>query len=221
MSTPEGPARASGEPLTRLRRGSHPGPIWIAPAYDDLGLEGALPDVWVRATVAPLLERVASQLDRAGHGLLIWDGWRSVELQRRLYEKYRDRIAARSHLTGRALDELVARFVTDPDRLSAPPAHTTGGAVDVSLCDPQTGVPRDLGGAFDELTARSEPGFYDRVADAQGRCFAQLRADLHEAMVGAGFVRLPTEWWHFEYGTSLWSELCDQPALFGAIGRPS
>jgi len=203
------------QPLTRLRPGRHPAGIWVAPVYRELGYAEALEDVWIRADVVPLLLHAARSAGRHGHGLLVWDGWRSSELQRTLFEKYRAQLQRASGLTAEPLADLVGRFVTDPDRESSPPGHSTGGAIDVTLCDPHTGAPRDLGGEFDELTARSHPGFYDDATDDAGRRCAALRRQLDEAMSQAGFVRFPAEWWHFEYGTALWSGVTRRPILFG------
>lgn len=208
------------DPLARLPAGGHPGGLWIDPIYRRLGYTEALPAVWVRGRAIPQLLRSSLAAGRHGHGLLVWDGWRPLTLQRVLYERYKRKIADESGLTGPALDKRVAEFVTDPDRLVAPPAHVTGGAVDVTLCDPETGVPRDLGGQFDELTERSHPTYYDGGRDTRAREFSSLRQILLEAMLEAEFVRLGTEWWHFEYGTALWASERGRDVLFDATDGP-
>lgn len=209
------------QPLTRLPRGRHPGGIWVAPVYRDRGYAEALEDVWIRAPLLPLLLEAARAAERHGHGLLLWDGWRSSELQRTLYEQYRAHLQRSSGLTAEPLADLVEQFVTHPDRASSPPAHSTGGAVDVTLCDPRTGAPCDLGGEFDELTARSHPGFYDDATDDAGRRYAALRHQLDDVMSHAGFVRFPAEWWHFEYGTALWAGAMGRPIVFERTAGPS
>jgi D-alanyl-D-alanine dipeptidase len=198
--------------LTRLAPAP---PLWVDPIYAKLGYADALPDVWVRGEIAERLQRAAEAALASGHGLLVWDGWRSDALQRTLFEQYRERLRGTSGLEGDELDALVGQFVTDPDRRSSPPAHSTGGAVDLTLCDPATGAPRDLGGEFDELTQRSHPGYYDD--DPGGRDYAELRQQLADAMASAGFVRLATEWWHFEHGTALWAEATGMPVRFGRV----
>lgn len=207
-------------PLTRLQPGSHPGGIWVNPIYRDLGYPDALRDVWIRADVVPPLLRAALSARRHGHGLLLWDGWRSIGLQRILYEESREELRESTRLTGDALADLVGKFVTSPDRHASPPAHSTGGTIDLTLCDPDTGEPRDLGGEFDELTERSHPAYYDRAVGPVVERFAALRQELEDAMSEAGFVRLPTEWWHFEYGTALWSRETGQPILFERTAGP-
>jgi zinc D-Ala-D-Ala dipeptidase len=194
-------------------------PLWVDPIYRRLGYREALPEVWLRGAVIARLRDGAEAASERGHGLLVWDGWRPGELQRALHVEYRAELARTTGLEGGRLDELVARFVTDPDRRVPPPAHGTGGAVDLTLCDPETGEPRDMGGAFDELTIRSEPLYYDDHPDPDG--YAELRRTLDSALAGAGFVGLPTEWWHFEYGTALWAQARGETVLFDPTDGPS
>jgi D-alanyl-D-alanine dipeptidase len=185
--------------LVRFAAGPHPGGIWVDPVYHRCGYPDALPDVRLRPEAARGVEVAARAAAQAGHGLLLWDGWRPLSLQQALHRQYRDELARTSGLSGAALEELVARFVTDPDRREPPPPHTTGGAIDLTLCDRATGAPRDMGGEFDELTERSEPAHYDGATDPAELEYAALRETLRAAMAKAGFVRLPSEWWHFEY----------------------
>lgn len=201
--------------LTRLEADP---PLWVESIYRRRGYAHALPDVWLREPVAAALRRAAEAAAAGGHGILVWDGWRPRDLQRALFVEYRDELARTTGLEGTRLDDLVARFVTDPDRRAAPPAHETGGAVDLTLCDPETGDPRDMGGAFDELTIRSEPPYYDDHPDPGG--YASLRRAVHDALDAQGFVQLATEWWHFEYGTALWAQARGEPVLFGPSSGP-
>lgn len=206
-------------PLTRLRPGMHPGGIWVQPIYRLLGFDDALDDVWLRADLVPLLRRASSAVRRHGHALLLWDGWRSPELQRTLFERYRGDLARKTGGDDDVAD-LVARYVTDPDRATAPPAHLTGAAVDLTLCDPLTGEPRAMGGNFDELSERSLPGYYDDRPGSDAREYAGRRAVLRDSMCNAGFTQLPTEWWHFEHGTDLWAQRHDSEVLYGPIAGP-
>lgn len=209
------------QPLTRLAPGRHPGGIWVDPIYRNRGYDDALPDVWLRAALIPHLVRAAWSVGEAGHGLLIWDGWRPRSLQTTLHNEYRTRLATTSGLTGARLDRVVADYVTDPERADPPPPHITGGAVDLTLCDLASGDPRDMGSEFDELTARSRPTYYDDATELGDMMHASLRQTLNAAMTEVGFVRLSSEWWHFEFGTRLWAEAHAGEALFGATMGPS
>ena len=43
------------------------------------------------------------------------------------------------------------------------------------------------------------------------------RRILYYAMIEAGFTNLPSEWWHYEYGTKFWSYFKGRPALYKGI----
>ena len=168
----------------------------------------------------PLLLNASRSVRHDGHALLVWDGWRSPGLQRTLFEQYRGELSSSAGIDGDALNDIVGRYVTDPDRASAPPAHLTGAAVDVTLCDPVTGEPRAMGGEFDELSERSCPGYYDDRPDDEARQYAARRAVLRDAMSEVGFTQLSTEWWHFEHGTDLWAKRHHSEVLYGPIAGP-
>jgi D-alanyl-D-alanine dipeptidase len=206
--------------LTRIATQA-PAGVWAVPIYRERGYDDALDAIWVRAEIEPRLQRAAQAALGEGHGLLIWDGWRPAALQETLFEEYRAHLRADSGLEGEALEALVARFVTDPRRASSPPAHSTGAALDVTLCDPTTGAPRDLGGEFDELSDRSRPEFHDAATDEAGRRYARRRAELDAAMRAGEFVRLDTEWWHFEFGTDYWAKVTGAPAVFDRVVGPA
>jgi zinc D-Ala-D-Ala dipeptidase len=209
------PPQPDGEvPLVRLAAGAHDGALWVSPAYRARGYERALADVWLRAEVAARVKRAAAALAVLELGLVVWDGWRSLELQQQLWEEYRAQLAAATGLEGEELDARTRGFVSP---VSALPAHSTGGAVDLSLCSLE-GEPLEMGGEFDELSERSHPGFYERPGLGQAeREFRDRRRLLAGAMDEQGFERLPSEWWHFEYGTPSWAQWTGKPPLFGAV----
>ncbi|MGN0233714.1 MAG: M15 family metallopeptidase [Bacteroidaceae bacterium] len=77
--------------------------------------------------------------------------------------------------------------------------HNYGMAVDVTLCDVQTGDTLDMGTKVDHLGIESH---IDRETDLV-RCHvitqdaAENRLLLRSVMKQAGFMPLRTEWWHF------------------------
>lgn len=196
--------------------------VWVRPEYAERGYALASRTLWAAPTTVAALGEVGGVLAPKGLGLLVLDGWRPLALQRVLFEEYRAQLARVTALTGSDLEAHVAKFVTDPDRASAPPAHSTGGAVDVTLCDASTGEPIDMGGEFDELTDRSRADYYDDATGEPARTFAKRRGVLLAAMQTAGFERLPTEWWHFELGTRLWADASPDrtPSLTRPIDAP-
>lgn len=200
-----------GEPLVAL---AHTGRILVCPIYEALGYAGAPDRVFLRTSVITRLRQAAADLPD-NLRLLVWDGWRPLDLQRRLYDEYRGHLIKSSGLTGDELDSLVQRFVSEPSPDAAqPPPHATGGAVDLTLCDAD-GTAVDMGGAFDELSDRSSTSFYDGKRDIASIAFAGRRRLLFEAMVRAGFTNFPSEWWHFDYGNQFWARERGELAIYG------
>ncbi|HET9162007.1 MAG TPA: M15 family metallopeptidase [Solirubrobacterales bacterium] len=185
--------------LRRLAPGAHESCLWVEPVYHLRGYEQAIPEVRLLPEVADALMRAAERL-RAEHatGLLVWDGWRPLDLQRRLWDEYREELARATGLEGEALDARARLFVSPPDG-DAPPPHSTGRTVDLTLCSPD-GIALDMGGEFDELTERSAGDYYEREGLTPIEAgYRDRRRLLHGAMEGEGFHRLPSEWWHFEH----------------------
>lgn len=211
------PRPEPGAGLLALQAGEHEPGLRVDPAYRRLGYPEALPEVWLREEVVSRLTVVAAALSARDWGLLIWDGWRSPQLQSRLWVEYRNQLAERTGLDGEELDARAREFVSPPEAEGGTPAHQTGGAVDLTLCL-RTGEPLGMGGEFDELSERSHPGFYERgdLTSAEAG-FRDRRRFLAEAMSEQGFWRLPTEWWHFEYGTRGWADAAGQAPRFGPV----
>lgn len=95
-----------------------------------------------------------------------------------------------------------ADFVSSPSRGSV---HNFGYAVDLTVED-STGRPLDMGTDFDSFEAaagsRGESAALrsGRLTETQ----IENRRVLRRAMRGAGFIVLPSEWWHFNAATSAW-----------------
>ena len=100
--------------------------------------------------------------------------------------------------------------IADPD---VPPAHTTGGAVDITILDPE-GYELDMGSGFDEFSDRTYTAFYEKSADENIKTNRRL---LYSIMTNAGFTNLPSEWWHYDYGDRFWAYYMKKPALYRGI----
>lgn len=169
-------------------RGTPPdfGPLVDLAAVDPtilLELRYATPDNFVgeplypvsRALLLPVaaerLARVQARLQADGYGLKVWDAYRPLAVQRRLWEALPD-----------------PRFVADPARGSN---HNRGAAVDVTLVD-REGNALEMPGDFGdfERSRRDDPA----MTEAARRHLAILT----DAMAAEGFVPYPAEWWHFD-----------------------
>ena len=206
----EVPIQECGEPLEQLEPGER---VLVHRIYASRGYPEAGAAIRFRSGVITRLRRAAAELPY-GLALLVWDGWRSLALQQRLYAEYRAQLAATSRRSGQELDELVQLFVsipsTDPLR---PSPHLTGGAVDLTLATAD-GTPLDMGGTFDELTPRSATAFYPVTA-----AFGERRQLLRNVMESAEFTNFPSEWWHYDFGDQFWGRLTGSRAIYGMAGN--
>jgi len=107
-------------------------------------------------------------------GLKLWDCYRPLSVQRKFWALVPD-----------------ARYVANPAKGSR---HNRGAAVDLTLVD-ATGRELDMGTAFDDFSERAHRDARDVSEAARGH-----RATLEAAMAAEGFLGMPTEWWHFDYG---------------------
>ena len=202
---PEVPADAAGadEPLVLV---DHPR-IRCLNLYLNHGFPAAVGGCYVRSEVARRLVEVVEGLPEP-FGLAIFDAWRDPRLQELLYER-----AYNSE------DPPPPGFVALPsDDPGTPTPHSTGGTVDLTLS--WEGTPLALGTDFDEF---SELAFADALEGPSGeseRVSRDLRRMLVSTMHSRGFVVLAREWWHFEYGTRLWSAVLDRPVRYPRAARP-
>lgn len=163
--------------------------------------------------------------------LLVFDAWRPVSVQAFMVNHAVQEECERRGLEPTQSDwamELervqceVGRFWAPPsDDPAMPPPHSTGGAIDLTLAD-QQGLPLCMGGAIDAIGPESLPNHHAKAASAEPSSPEALwhrrRTNLLGAMVHAGFVRHPNEWWHFSYGDQLWAwSVRASVAIYGRV----
>jgi D-alanyl-D-alanine dipeptidase len=133
----------------------------------------------LRRAVAARLARAAAALRVAGRRLLLWDCYRPASIQRALWARVPD-----PRYVARPIDDAAGRPI-DGSR------HSRGAAVDLGLVDVD-GAAVALPTRFDEFSAAAH-----RDRALRGAAGAEARR-LDAAMRGAGFVGIPTEWWHYD-----------------------
>ncbi len=126
----------------------------------------------LRAGAAERLARVQERLASRGLGLKIFDGYRPLSVQKKMWELVPD-----------------PRYVADPKDGSR---HNRGCAVDVTLVD-SAGNELEMPTGYDDFSEAAH-------LDYQGGTPASRRNRnlLRQAMESEGFVALDTEWWHFD-----------------------
>lgn len=187
--------------------------ILVRPRYHLEGLPGSLAECFVRESVLDRLLDAAADLPQ-GYRLVLFDAWRPLALQRWLFDRVSCELEQSDGLEH--IDEFVSRPL--PDLAHSPPYHLTGGAVDLSIAD-HRGRLLDMGSDFDATTDASQTAYFEQATVGEGRAthWRDNRRMLYHAMLDAGFVNLPSEWWHYDFGDQLWASMHDEPhAIYGA-----
>lgn len=122
---------------------------------------------------AEKLKAVALDLQHEGLGLKIYDGYRPLAVQKRVWALVPDE-----------------RYVADPKKGSR---HNRGAAVDLTLVNLETGKELTMPTGFDDFSERAHRD-YDRLPQP----VLENRRKLQESMEARGFIGMPTEWWHFD-----------------------
>ena len=175
-------------------------------------IPGSLQDCLARKSVVELLKEAESKLPE-GYRFKIYDAYRPIAVQQYLWDKYRNQIKmADLNISDKDLDDITSIFVSKPSYdINKPSIHNTGGSVDLTLVYKNMEV--DMGTKFDDFTNKAWTSHFE---SANNR-ITNNRRILCEAMTSVGFTNLPSEWWHYDYGTKFWSYFKKQPALYVGI----
>lgn len=193
------------EPLVQVSL--YPEKILARSWYFGEGLKGSIPDIWLRESVYEKLLVAAESLPD-GLRFVIWDGWRSYELQSELFNILLARLKAKGLSDEEAYRQasvFVAIPAKDDDNVSG---HLTGGSVDLTLAD-KYGHYLPMGGNFDDTEEHSYTNYYDNpeIFEKSPKFLiaGTNRKTLLRVMEQAGFSNYPSEWWHFDYGNKNWA----------------
>ena len=132
------------------------------------------PAAYVRKQLIPCLEAVQAELAAKGLALKIYDGYRPLPVQKKMWDLIHD-----------------DRFVSNPAVNRG--RHTRGTAVDVTLVD-RHGKPMPMPSDFDEFSPRAAVSYHGGTAEQRHN-----RDLLQSVMTRHGFLSYPDEWWHFDF----------------------
>jgi len=170
------PKSALAEQLTRLAHLeiSPLEEIRYATKYNFTGTKlYPFPIAFLQKDAAAALENVQRFLATKELGLKVWDGFRPMAIQQRMWDLIQDE-----------------RYVSNPAKNSG--RHTRGTAVDVTLIDKRGGqlpMPTD----YDNFTGKAHSDWAGASSEEKDN-----RELLQEAMTKSGFEIYPFEWWHFD-----------------------
>ena len=128
---------------------------------------------YLRYGTVKKLKLVSEELAQQGLGILIWDGFRPVAAQQKLWDICPD-----------------PAFVSHP--VTGNRAHCRGNAVDLTLVDLETGEQLEMPTGFDDFTALADRDYSDCTGEA-----AENARLLETVMEKYGFTPYSAEWWHF------------------------
>lgn len=151
----------------------------------------------IRKKVLFKLYKIADRLPD-GVNLLILQTYRSKSMMNEKWEQVINEITAENPEIGRHEAIKLAKFKAEDPKNSIG-GHTTGGAIDVALCN-DNGVMFDFGTRFHEYSTATWTKSR-HITKAQ----AKNRRTLVRVMRRQGFINFPAEWWHFSYGDRTWA----------------
>lgn len=143
----------------------------------------------LRRSVLEALSRVQTNLKMDGLGLKVFDCYRPLSIQRKLWEVVADE-----------------RYVSDPKKGSK---HNRGAAVDVTLVD-KNGNELEMPTPYNDFTKKAHRSYQ---GGSQKSRFHRKR--LETAMQREGFMGVETEWWHFDHKD--WEKFPVEDLSFQAI----
>lgn len=203
----------SDDPLTPIIPNDR---VQVYSAYFNDGITGALETVYTRTSIALKLQELISLLPQE-LGILVLDAWRPYEVQLALRNDFKAQlIKTNPDASPAEIEQILNQFVAVPSQDPACPSpHLTGGSIDLTLFDVQSGKALDMGTAFDEMDGKSWSYAFESATSESDLMIRNHRRLLINGMLAVGFTNLPTEWWHFDYGNQLWGYYKQCDAIYG------
>lgn len=170
-------------------------------------------DVWIRKTVAEMLQKVNVLLKPYGFEVRVDSAYRPLEVQSELWsyfiKKARRELKTdnpekiRQHASAVCADPTLF----DPEDSSTWPPHVTGGAVDVGLQDINTKekLLLDIPGYGKNIITHYAEMMPEKERLGPWPDYLKKRRILFNAMTMGGFTNNPHEWWHYDFGTPLYA----------------
>jgi len=183
--------------------------------------EATAPDYTkIRKTVYEKLCQAQKNLPQ-GWRFRIYEGYRSLAVQKLLFEQELQRVKQRIPQASQAEWHYETSRLVSPVRhadgsLNIPP-HNTGAAIDLEIINDE-GLLLDMGMAAKDWSS-VDPDLCLTDSQLANEEAQKNRKLLIEVMQSQGFVNYPTEWWHFSYGDRYWAYHQQAPsAIYGSYG---
>lgn len=195
------------------------------PYYKQIG--GAIQKLLVRHTISKKLIKIRTKLIKYGVELYVFDCYRPLKVQKYLYAQWypkylkkmfpgyskKEILIKRDEFAAKAYDSF-----SEIDK-TAPPPHSTGGAIDLTLRFIDTKEQLFMGTIFDDISETVYTDYYEKLKQKRILSLSENEALknrrlLFWTMKSEGFENYPNEWWHFSYGDQLWAVLSGRNEAF-------
>lgn len=167
----------------------------------------------VRKTVlAKLLE--AHQYLPPNLKFLVIESFRPLSIQARYFTDYSAELKKlHPEWDSEKIYAEASKYVAPPEII---PPHSTGGAIDLTLCNEES-KELDMGTRLNASPEESSNGCFTSAENISNEGKAN-RKILIVALSKVGFVNYPTEWWHWSYGDRYWAFTTKaQNAVYGSV----
>ena len=194
--------------------------IRVQPMYFELGFSTS-PEVLGREAVLRRLLRVLPHLPN-NYGLLVWDIYRPREVQGKLFEWMRNEVKKRSPSLSDADNYTESvKYMSAPSKIGDKycPPHLSGGAIDLTLFEVDSGLKLDMGTVFDDCSEMAGRDYFNKKPNLFGEevLIQQRRNLLRKLMEDVGFTSYCYEWWHFDIGNIFWGKELELDPVFGPL----
>ena len=174
---------------------------------------------YLRETVYKKLKEAQNRLPKGIH-FCLYEGYRSIALQKMLFEQQYKTIKTRHG------DWPLADIFNETTKLVSPvtnqdvshniPPHSTGGAIDVYLIDDH-GKPLEMGIHPKDWMKDKDGALSLTASNAISSIAKTNRRIMNDALQASDFVNYPTEYWHWSYGDKYWAFSKQQTfAIYGS-----
>lgn len=191
---------------------------------------GSIADLRIRKTVAEKLAIINSKIEAFGLELFVFDGFRPLAVQNYFYYQWVPQYlrSIYPHKDEEWIKKEAGSYWAkgahnQKDLLASIPPHSTGGAVDLTLCFKESGHLLEMGSIFDDISDISHTSYFEENQNPKSFTVTEAlknRRLLYHLMISEGFSSHPKEWWHFSYGDQMWALISEkQKALYGYAGN--
>lgn len=203
---------------------------WVDLRNQNIIVYGPSPEIpdnhdytYLRKAVYEKLKEAQSHLPK-GLRFCLYEGYRSLSLQKMIFEKQYNNVKQR-HPDWVEKDiflettKLVAPVLNQDHTPNIPP-HSTGAAIDVYLID-EHGKAIDMG-IHPKDWMMDKDGQLSLTASTHISTEAKKnRQIMSKVLSDVGFVNYPTEYWHWSYGDRYWAYVVEsRQAIYGNSSSP-